>query len=178
MKNYRPVQAPPGRVVLLEPTEDRETAMNRAIILSALGLVAGLAWGMSQASASDLVEGFLEKKDPAKIEKICAKAEKRYQKIFGKPSEDEDATVILMYKYTFCPERVSVPQGTLVRWVNVDKRTSHSTWLKEAGQPESERIFPEEIVEIPFDMPPGDYPYLCGPHWEADGMVGIVTVTP
>lgn len=109
--------------------------------------------------------------------KICAKAEKRYQKLFGKPSTDEDVVIVKMYKYTFCPVEVTVKQGTTVRWVNVDFATSHSTWFKEAGKPESERLFPEEKVEMKFDLPPGDYPYLCGPHWQSDGMIGKVTVT-
>ncbi len=109
---------------------------------------------------------------------ICEEAEKRYQKIYKKPSADEDVTIVKMYKFTFCPVEVTVKQGTTVRWVNVDKRTSHSTWFKEAGKEEGERLFPEEKAEMKFDLPPGDYPYLCGPHWESDKMIGKVTVTP
>ena len=114
--------------------------------------------------------------DDDKRAKTCAKAEKRYQKLFGKPSADEDVTVVKMYKYTFCPIGVEVKQGTTVRWVNVDKRTSHSVWLKEAGKDESDRLFSEEKVEMTFDLPPGDYPYLCGPHWKDEGMKGTVRV--
>ncbi len=110
-------------------------------------------------------------------QKICDKAEKRYQKLFGKPSAEEDVVVVKMYKYTFCPGAVEVKQGATVRWVNVDKRTSHSTWFKEAGKPESDRLFSEEKVEMTFDLPPGIYPYLCGPHWKEEGMIGQVTVT-
>ncbi len=109
---------------------------------------------------------------------ICGEAEKRYQKIYKKPSADEDVTIVKMYKFTFCPVEVTVKKGTSVRWVNVDKRTSHSTWFKEAGKEEGERLFPEEKAEMKFDLPPGDYPYLCGPHWESDKMIGKVTVTP
>lgn len=108
--------------------------------------------------------------------KTCAKAEERYQKLFGKPSAEEDVVVVKMYKYTFCPPHIEVKQGTTVRWVNVDRRTSHSVWLKEAGKPESDRLFSEEKVEMTFDFPPGEYPYLCGPHWESDDMKGRVTV--
>ena len=108
--------------------------------------------------------------------KICAKAEERYQKLFGKPSAHEDVVIVKMYKYTFCPVAIEVKQGTTVRWVNVDRRTSHSVWLKEADKPESDRLFSEEKVEMTFDLPPGDYPYLCGPHWKEEGMTGKVTV--
>ncbi len=108
--------------------------------------------------------------------KICAKAEKRYQKLFGKLPSEEDVTVVMMHKYTFCPHQIEVKQGTTVRWVNVDKRTSHSVWFKEAGKEESDRLFGEEKVEMTFDLPPGEYPYLCGPHWKEEGMTGKVTV--
>ncbi len=108
--------------------------------------------------------------------RICAKAEKRYQKLFGKPSSDEDVTIVTMHKYTFCPHELTVKKGTNVRWVNVDKRTSHSVWFKLAGKLESERLFSEEKVEVVFDMPAGDYPYLCGPHHKDEGMTGTITV--
>ncbi len=111
-----------------------------------------------------------------KRKKTCEKAEQRYQKLFGKPSAEEDVTIVKMYKYTFCPTEVEVKQGTTVRWVNVDRRTSHSVWFKEAGKEESDRLFSEEKVEMTFDLPPGEYPYLCGPHWKDDDMTGTVRV--
>ena len=114
--------------------------------------------------------------DPGKVEKICAKAEQRYQKVFGRPTAEESVPVILMYKYTFCPVTLTVKRGTTVRWVNVDKRTSHSVWFKQAGKPEMPRLFPEESVEMTFDLPAGEYPYICGPHGESDDMRGTVTV--
>ncbi|MCC2112413.1 MAG: cupredoxin domain-containing protein [Hyphomicrobiales bacterium] len=115
--------------------------------------------------------------DPEKAVENCKQAEERYQEIFGKPSAEEPVTIVLMYKYTFCPVHLTVKQGTTVRWVNVDKRTSHSYWFKDAGKEESARLFPDEIAEMTFDLPPGEYPYLCGPHWESDDMRGTVTVT-
>ncbi len=109
-------------------------------------------------------------------EKICTKAEERYQELFGKPSADEDVTIVKMYKYTFCPHDLMVKKGTKVRWVNVDKRTSHSVWFQEAGKEESERLFSEETVDMTFDMPAGAFPYICGPHHKQEGMTGTVTV--
>jgi plastocyanin len=107
---------------------------------------------------------------------VCAEAEERYRAIFGRSSKDEPVTVILMFKDTFCPPQLTVEQGARLRWINVDRRTSHSVWFKEAGKPESERTFPEEIVEMTVDLPVGEHPYLCGPHWEKEGMVGRLTV--
>ena len=110
-------------------------------------------------------------------EKICAKAERRYKKLFpdAPDAKDDGAVVVKLYKYTFCPRNVTVKVGTTVRWVIVDKRTSHSVWLKAAGKAESERFFPEEHWEFPF-LAPGEYPYLCGPHWEQENMRGYVKV--
>ncbi|WP_170582614.1 cupredoxin domain-containing protein [Ruegeria arenilitoris] len=111
-------------------------------------------------------------------DQICAEAEESYVELFGDPSDAVlDAEVVLMYKYHFCPAQITVKPGTTVRWVNVDKRTSHSVLLKDGSQPESDRIFPEESVEMTF-LEPGPQNYLCGPHWETQNMVGMVTVEP
>ncbi len=110
---------------------------------------------------------------------ICAEAEERYAEAFGRPSSDEKGvTIVTMYKYKFCPEHLTVPVGTTVRWVNVDKRTSHSVILKDEGVPESERLFPEESFEFTFLSAGPPQTYLCGPHWETQEMIGRITVTP
>jgi len=107
---------------------------------------------------------------------LCVEAEERYVDMFGHASsEEEDVTVVTMYKYNFCPAEITVPAGTTVRWVNVDKRTSHSVLSPDAGMPESDRAFPEEFVEFTF-LEPGAAKYLCGPHWETQKMLGMVTV--
>ncbi len=109
---------------------------------------------------------------------LCAEAEERYVELFGQPlSAVEDAEVVLMYKYTFCPVELTVKPGTTVRWVNVDKRTSHSVLLKDGSEPESDRLFPEESVDLTF-LTPGPQDYLCGPHWETQNMIGMITVEP
>ncbi len=109
---------------------------------------------------------------------LCAEAEERYAELFGQPSSSvEDAEVVLMYKYTFCPVELTVKAGTTVRWVNVDKRTSHSVLLKDGSEPESDRLFPEETVELTF-LTSGPQEYLCGPHWETQNMIGMITVEP
>lgn len=108
--------------------------------------------------------------------KICAEAEERYVKLFGKASKDEDVVIVKMYKYNFCPFNLEIKRGTKVRWVNVDKRTSHSVWFKEQGGKESDRVFAEETVEMVLDLPPGVNPYICGPHGEQEHMIGTVKI--
>lgn len=116
--------------------------------------------------------------DADKTAQICADSAARYQELFGHaPADEPGVTVVTMYKYTFCPLTVTVSPGSTVRWVNIDKRTSHSFWFRDAGKPESERLFSEETAEMSFDVP-GEYGYLCGPHWESHGMIGKVIVTP
>ena len=111
-------------------------------------------------------------------EAICGEAEDRYVELFGHPSSEEDGVrVVTMYKYNFCPAEITVKVGSTVRWVNVDKRTSHSVLVKDSGEPESDRAFPEESIEFTF-LTAGDQDYLCGPHWETQNMIGMVKVEP
>lgn len=108
--------------------------------------------------------------------KLCGEAEERYVEMFGQSSADEEGvTVVTMYKYNFCPAELTVPLGTTVRWVNVDKRTSHSVIVKKSGEPESDRAFPEEFIEFTF-LTEGPQDILCGPHWETQNMIGRITV--
>ena len=137
----------------------------RVLVFVVLGAILGAAsWAQAQEAAVD-----------ADTKTVCAEAEERFAAAGGK--KEPGRVTVLMYKYRFCPPNVTVKTGTIVRWVNVDKRTSHSVWLKDAGQPESPRMFNLEFYEFPFAAP-GKYPYLCGPHWDQEKMVGHVTVTP
>jgi plastocyanin len=106
---------------------------------------------------------------------ICAEAEARYKEISGEKALPPNTSIVKMYKYTFCPAELTVKAGTTVRWINLEKRTSHDVWFKEAGQEPGDRLFAEEIWEMPFTTP-GTYPYLCSPHWQQEGMKGLLKV--
>lgn len=108
----------------------------------------------------------------------CAAAEKRYREITGQPSAEARPPVVLLFNYAFCPAEVSVKTGTILRFFNADKRTSHSVWFKAAGRAESERFFGGEHVDVTIDLPPGQHEVLCGPHWEHQNMRAMVSVTP
>lgn len=85
------------------------------------------------------------------------------------------AVEVTVDNYKYQPAELRVKVGTTVRWVNREKRTSHSViWLGPDGGFESDRFFPDESYERKFDKP-GNYPYTCGPHPE---MKGVVIVTP
>lgn len=93
------------------------------------------------------------------------------------PAQNGKDFTILLFKYRFCPQLARVAKGTSVTWINIDKRTSHSVWFKEAGKDEPERLFNADTWRISFEKP-GTYHYLCGPHWEKEGMIGTLEVLP
>ena len=140
-----------------------------------LGLA--LALFLVVACAPEPNSGLFAADSEAERAKICKKAEARYQELFNRPSKDESVAVVKLHKYPICPPVLKVKRGAVVRWVNVDKRTSHSVWFKEQGKPESDRLFSGEHVEMKIDFPPGDLGYICGPHGEQEDMRARIIVT-
>ena len=88
------------------------------------------------------------------------------------PLSASGPVVVEIRDYKFVPASVTVKAGATIKWLNAEKRTSHSVWFKEEGYPESDRFFPEESWTRRFDKP-GTYRYTCGPHPE---MFGVVVV--
>ena len=74
--------------------------------------------------------------------------------------------------YKFLPSEVTLKVGDTVRWINREKRTSHSVVFPAEGGLESERMFPDESWERRFDKP-GRYEYHCGPHPEMRGLIVV-----
>ena len=74
--------------------------------------------------------------------------------------------------YQFEPAELKIKAGTTVKWVNNEKRTTHSVLFTGPGGFESERFFPGESWQRAFDKP-GVYPYSCGPHPEMKGMIEV-----
>lgn len=85
----------------------------------------------------------------------------------------EPAAQVTIQHQQFSPADVEIRAGASVRWINREKRTSHSVFFPKERM-ESERMLPEEAWERTFGTP-GEYPYECGPHPE---MKGIVRVLP
>lgn len=74
--------------------------------------------------------------------------------------------------YRFQPAEVRIKAGDTVKWVNKEKRTSHSMLFPAESGLESTRIFPGESWERKF-VQPGRYEYTCGPHPEMKGAVVV-----
>jgi plastocyanin len=72
----------------------------------------------------------------------------------------------------FIPETLTVKAGSTVKWINTERRTSHSVLFPQEGNLESERMLPGESWERRFDKP-GRYPYTCSPHPEMKGLVVV-----
>ncbi len=75
-------------------------------------------------------------------------------------------------EYRYDPPVLKVQVGTTVRWMNNEKRVSHSILFLGSGGYESDRIFPGETFQRTFDRA-GKYPYPCGPHPEMKGHVEV-----
>jgi plastocyanin len=84
-----------------------------------------------------------------------------------------DTAEVIIREYQYQPAELVIPAGTTVKWINDEKRVSHSILFAGPDGFESERIFPGESWDRTFDQP-GSYPFSCGPHPE---MHGIITVT-
>jgi plastocyanin len=74
--------------------------------------------------------------------------------------------------YHYHPHELKIKAGTTVRWVNREKRTSHSILFLGKEGFESERLFPGESWERKFEQP-GRHEYSCGPHPEMKGVVEV-----
>lgn len=84
------------------------------------------------------------------------------------------ATVeVVIEDYKFQPAEIRIRAGTTVKWLNKEKRTSHSVIFTGPGGFESARFFPDESYSRKFDQP-GSYPYSCGPHPEMKGKIEVV----
>ncbi len=75
--------------------------------------------------------------------------------------------------YKFQPADLKIKAGTTVKWINKEKRTSHSVLFIGPEGFESARFFPEESYSRKFDKA-GIYPYSCGPHPEMRGKIEVV----
>jgi plastocyanin len=80
---------------------------------------------------------------------------------------------VLIQDSKFIPTRLTIKAGTTVKWINREKRTTHSVLFTGPGGFESERFFPDESWQRTFDTP-GSYPYSCGPHPEMKGHVDVM----
>ena len=73
----------------------------------------------------------------------------------------------------FSPQEIRIKAGESVKWINAEKRTSHSVLFPAENGLESERLFPDESWQRTFKQT-GVYKYRCGPHEEMTGTVIVL----
>ncbi|MCC7150576.1 MAG: cupredoxin domain-containing protein [Rubrivivax sp.] len=81
--------------------------------------------------------------------------------------------VVEIRDYKYIPQNLTVKAGTTVRWVNAEKRTTHTVRFDGPDGMESERLFPGDTFERRFDKP-ARYAYICGPHPEMKGLIEVI----
>lgn len=80
---------------------------------------------------------------------------------------------VFIQNYRYQPQEVRIKAGDTVKWINREKRTSHSVRFSVEQGGESERFFPDESWQRRFDVP-GRFTYYCGPHPEMTGVVEVI----
>ena len=92
--------------------------------------------------------------------------------LFSLSALAQNMTEVRIENYKYEPAEVTIKAGDTVRWVNREKRTSHSVVFPKEGGLESERMFPDESWQRRFDKA-GRYEYHCGPHPEMKGSIVV-----
>ena len=84
-----------------------------------------------------------------------------------------ETPLVVIKKYKFIPQEITIKKGQTLRWENHEKRQYHSVWFEALGEPEPEDyLFPEDSYEREFKQT-GSFPYRCGPHPEMTGTVHV-----
>jgi plastocyanin len=102
---------------------------------------------------------------------LCLKRAPLVLALFSFSALAENVVEVRIEGYKYQPAEVSIKVGDSVRWVNREKRTSHSVVFPAEGGLE-ERMFPDESWLRHFDKA-GRYDYHCGPHPEMKGRVVV-----
>jgi len=84
----------------------------------------------------------------------------------------QQTVTVSMAEYKYVPAEVRIKAGDTVKWVNNERRTSHSVLFPAENSLESTRMFPGESWERRFPVP-GRYEYTCGPHPEMMGVIHV-----
>ncbi len=80
---------------------------------------------------------------------------------------------IIIKKFKFVPQEITIKRGQSVNWSNQEKRQYHSVWFEALGEEEPDYIFPDESYQREFKQS-GSFPYRCGPHPEMTGTVHVI----
>lgn len=88
-------------------------------------------------------------------------------------AQGQQTVEVMVKNNRFLPQEIRIAAGDTVKWLNQERRTSHSVVLPDAQGGESERFFPAENWQHRFDQA-GIYPYYCGPHPDMTGVIEVI----
>jgi plastocyanin len=84
------------------------------------------------------------------------------------------ASLVIIKKFKFIPQEITIKRGQKVRWKNREKRQYHSVWFEALGEEEPEDyLFSGDTYDREFKKI-GTFPYRCGPHPKMTGTVRVI----
>ena len=82
-------------------------------------------------------------------------------------------TQVIIKKFKFIPQEITVKRGETVQWINQEKRQYHNVWFEQLGEEEpDDYLFPDDSYKRKFNKA-GSFPYRCGPHPKMTGTVHV-----
>ncbi len=84
------------------------------------------------------------------------------------------ASLVIIKKFKFIPQEITIKRGEKIRWENREKRQYHSVWFEALGEEEPEDyLFSGDTYDREFKKI-GTFPYRCGPHPKMTGTVRVI----
>ena len=96
------------------------------------------------------------------------------QSVFAGSEDTEGNALVIIQKFKFIPQEITIKRGETLRWENREKRQYHSVWFEALGEEEpDDYLFPDDSYQREFKQA-GTFPYRCGPHPKMTGTVHVI----
>ena len=96
------------------------------------------------------------------------------QSVLAANNKSNTDSVVVIKKFKFIPQEITIKQGQKIRWINREKRQYHNVWFEALGEEEPEDyLFSGDTYERHFKKT-GSFPYRCGPHPKMTGTVHVI----
>lgn len=100
-----------------------------------------------------------------------------HSSLAGGNNKSSSAPLVVIKKFKFIPQEITIKRGQKIRWENREKRQYHSVWFEALGEEEpDDYMFPddESFAYTREFKKTGTFPYRCGPHPKMTGIVHVV----
>ena len=102
----------------------------------------------------------------------CGLQKVKYEDVNIAEKPAEEIVDVEIIKFEFVPKVLTIKKGQKVRWINKEKRQYHSVWFDKNNEPESEYLFPGDVLVKEFNVV-GSFEYICGPHPKMTGIIQV-----